>query len=78
MTTQTLSIEELADLLHLETQRGIIDKDTLLQMVTGGPLPKVIKDIRGALRLSIERVEGGLEVTQHITALAKESVGEVY
>ncbi|MBU0578340.1 hypothetical protein KKF04_00030 [Patescibacteria group bacterium] len=78
MSTQTLSIEELANLLHLEAQRGIIDQDALLQMVSAGVLPKFINDIRGALRLSIERVEGGLEVTKHITALAEESVREIY
>ena len=78
MSTQTLTFAEFADLLLLESNRGIVNGGAIMGMIQDGKMPKIINDIRGALRFSIERVEEGLEVTQHVTELATELVGEVY
>ena len=78
MSTQTLTLAEFADLLSAETQRGIVNGGDIMQMIMDGKMPKMINDIRGALRLSIERAEEGLEVTQHVTELSMEKVGEIY
>ena len=78
MSTKTLSFAELAALLQLESQRGIINGGALMAMVKDNRLPKIIKDIRGAVRLSMERAEEGIEVTQYSTELSRELVGEIY
>ena len=49
-----------------------------MAMVKDNRLPKIIKDIRGAVRLSMERAEEGIEVTQYSTELSRELVGEIY
>ncbi len=78
MATQTLSIVEFADLLHLEAERGIINGGAFMQMVMENKLPRIIHDIRGAVRLAVERAEDGLRVTQYPTELAQEKIGEIY
>ena len=78
MNTQNLTFAQFADLLSLETERGIVNGGEVMQMIMGGKLPKIIHDIRGAVRLSIEREGDSLAVTEHLTELAKEMIGEIY
>jgi len=78
MNTQNLTFAQFADLLSLETERGIINGGAVMQMIMDNKLPKIIHDIRGAVRLSIEREGEGLAVTEHLTELAKEMIGEIY
>jgi len=78
MATQTLSLLEFADLLHLEAERGIINGGAFMQMVMNNKLPRIIHDIRGAVRLAVERSQNGFMVTQYPTALAQEKIAEIY
>lgn len=78
MSTQNLSFQEFAALLQLESQRGIVNGGAVMQMIMDGKMPKIICDIRGAVRLSIEREGSGLTVTEYVTDLSKELVGEIY
>ncbi|MBN1258156.1 hypothetical protein JXA05_00140 [Candidatus Peregrinibacteria bacterium] len=78
MATQTLSLIEFADLLSLEAKRGIISGGALRQMITDNKLPKIIRDVRGAVRLAVERAEEGFTVTRFPTALATEKINEIY
>lgn len=78
MSTQNLSFAQFADLLQLEAQRGIVNGGAVMQMIMDGKMPKIIHDIRGAVRLSIEREGNGLMVTEYATDLSKELVGEIY
>ena len=78
MATQTLSLLEFADLLSLEAKRGIISGGALIQMITDNKLPRIIHDIRGAVRLAVERSRDGFTVTQYPTALAQEKIAEIY
>jgi len=72
MHTKDLTITQFADLLSLESRRGIIDGKAIMQLIEKNMLPKVIYDIRGAVRLMIERGSNGLFVTEFPTALATE------
>jgi hypothetical protein len=47
-------------------------------MIMDGKLPRIIHDIRGAVRLSIEREGNSLTVTEYATALSEEKIGEIY
>ena len=78
MTTQNLTFAQFADLLQLESQRGIVNGGAIMQMIMEGRLPKIIHDIRGAVRLSIEREGDSLTVTEYVTDLSKEKIGEIY
>ena len=79
MSQKTLSLLELLDLIELEDYRGIISKDAVLETVkTKGALPTYINDVRGAVRLTVERDGGDFSVTQHDTACANETIGEIY
>jgi hypothetical protein len=77
MSQQNLSLEQLLDLIELEDYRGIISKDAVLAAVMTKGMPRVINDIRGAVRLAVEREGDGFSVTQYPTDLANESIGEV-
>ena len=74
MQTHTLTIEEFADLLLLEAQRGIIDIEVLMGLVEQNKLPRSVRDIRGAVRLTVDRAAEGLEVTEYLTDLAEEKI----
>ncbi len=78
MSTATLSFEQFADLIKSESKRGIINGGAFMMMIMDNKMPKIIKDIRGAVRLSIERSGCNLEVTRYATDLAMEKVGEIY
>lgn len=78
MSQQTLSLTELLDLIELEDHRGIISKKDVLAAVRKKGMPRLISDVRGALRLAIERVGDGFSVTQYPTELADETIGEIY
>ena len=76
MSTKTLTFAQFAELMQLEASRGIINRNTFLQMITHNKLPRIIHDIRGAVRITVDRAEEGLEVTQYMTELAKEKICE--
>lgn len=78
MSSQKLSFTELLDLIELEGYRGIIDKDAFLKVALEKGIPRLVSDIRGALRLAVEREGDGFAVTQYPTELANETIGEVY
>lgn len=78
MQPQTLSFSELLDLIELEDYRGIIDKKDVLAAVVKKGMPRVISDVRGAVRLAVERDGEGFSVTQYSTELAEETIGEIY
>lgn len=79
MSQQNLTLEQLLDLIELEDYRGIISKDALLEIVkTKGALPRFVEDIRGAVRLAVEREGDGFAVTQYPTELSNETIGEIH
>lgn len=78
MNTKNLTLTEFADLLKLETQRGIINGEDIIKMIINHRMPKIIHDIRGAVRLSIEKTGELIEVTEHSTELSLETIGEIY
>jgi len=78
MQTQNLTLAQFADLLSMEAQRGIINGGTLMELIMQNKLPKIIYDIRGAVRLTVEREGEGLSVTEYLTELAEEMRGEIY
>jgi len=82
MTTQIVDIDGLADLLHLEGKRGIINAKAVLEEIKNTRrIPKLIHDVRGHLRLEILRDEedaNSFEVMQHMTDQSVECVGEIF
>ena len=79
MSQEILSLEQLLTLIEQEDYRGIISKDAILEVVkTKGALPRFVEDIRGAVRLAVERNGENFMVTKYPTELANESIGEVY
>lgn len=78
MSQKTLSLAQLLDLIELEDYRGIIDKKEVLAACKKKGMPRLISDTRGALRLAIEREGEDFSVTQYPTALADETIGEIY
>ncbi len=78
MSQKTLSLQELLDLIELEDYRGIISKADVLAAVKTKGMPRLVSDIRGALRLAIERDGEGFSVTQYPTELANETIGAIY
>ena len=78
MSQKTLSLTELLDLIELEDYRGIINKKDVLAAVMKKGMPRLISDVRGAVRLAVERDGDGFAVTQYQTELADETIGEVY
>jgi hypothetical protein len=78
MSQKILSLTELLDLIELEDHRGIISKKAVLEAVVKRGMPRLISDIRGSLRLAIEREGDGFSVTQYPTELADETIGEIY
>ena len=79
MSQKNLSFTQLLDLIEMEFNRGIIDKDEFLRVFKeSGAIPKMINDTRGALRLAIAREGDAFSVTTHPTDLANESIGEIY
>jgi hypothetical protein len=78
MSQKTLSLAELLDLIELEDNRGIISKKEVLAAVVKRGMPRLISDVRGSLRLAIERDGEGFSVTQYPTELANETIGAIY
>jgi len=78
MNTQNLTLFQLLDLIDLEDYRGIINKKGFLSHVKRGIMPKVINDVRGSIRLTVERDGEKFEVIQYTTAHAMATVGEIY
>jgi len=77
MDQQNLNIEELMDLINLEDNRGIINKDEFIQLAMTKGIPRFITDTRGALRLTVERAGEEFSVTQHQTELSNTTINEV-
>ena len=73
-----LSLDQLLELIELEDARGIVDKAKILETVITKGMPKLISDIRGALRLAVERDGSDFSVTIHQTELANNTIGEIY
>lgn len=69
---------ELLDLIESEGNRGIISKEAVVETMLTQGIPRLINDIRGALRLTVDRDGASYSVTQHPTALAMETIGEIY
>lgn len=78
MRSEKLTFDQLLDLIVLEDYRGIIDKNAFLQVALEKGIPRVVSDIRGAVRLAVTRAGEEFEVTQYPTELSKESIGEIY
>ena len=73
MNTQIYTLEEFADLLKSETARRIINgKKVIRTIAKDGGIPKIIRDIRGAVRMQIEREGDQLSVTKYTTKLVEE------
>ncbi|MDH5596964.1 MAG: hypothetical protein OEY44_02575 [Candidatus Peregrinibacteria bacterium] len=77
MTPKKLTLLELLDLIDLEDYRGIIEKNELLRLMLEQGVPRVVADARGDIRLTIDRLGEDFSVTQHPTALARESINQV-
>ncbi len=78
MTHKKLTLLELLDLIEMEDYRGIINKHGFVSHVKNGIMPKIIRDIRGNHRLTIDRDGDIFAVIQHDTELARETVGAIY
>jgi len=78
MSSQKLTLDQLMDLIELEDNRGIINKDEFLRIALEKGIPRVVSDTRGALRLAVERAGEDFQVTQYPTDLANETINEVY
>lgn len=77
MSAKTLSLSQLLDLIELEDYRGIISKEAFLKTAMEKGIPRVVSDVRGAVRLAVEREGEGFSVTQYPTDAANESLGEI-
>lgn len=73
MTKQKLTWNQFAELLNREVERGIIDGSSLLTSIMRNLLPPQIKDVRGKVRLVVERDGDDLAVTTYLTDAAKEA-----
>lgn len=78
MTHKKLTLIQLLDLIDMEDYRGIISKKGFVAYVKKGIMPTIIKDIRGAVRLTVKRQGENFAVVQYVTPLARETVGAVY
>lgn len=72
-----MTLDQLLDLIELEDYRGIINKNDFLKVALERGIPRVVSDIRGAVRLAVNRAGDDFEVTQYPTELANESVNEI-
>lgn len=78
MTSKKLTLLQLLDLIDLEAYRGIISKKGFIAHVKKGVMPRVINDIRGAVRLTVERDGDKFAVVQYPTKHANKTLCEVY
>jgi hypothetical protein len=78
MQKNSLTITEVADLLKLDAERGIIDQEALLRLVMSNKLPRIIRDVRDELRWTMEKKGDKFNLTKYTTALSKETIGEIY
>lgn len=78
MTPKKLTLLELLELIELEDYRGIISKNGFLEHIKKGIMPKQINDVRGAVRLTVEREGDGFAVIQYPTKHANKTLCEVY
>lgn len=80
MTTQNYTLSQFLDLVQMDDFRGIVNGGALMQTIVTYGVPRLVHDIRGAVRMSVERSENGedFEVTQYITPLTQETLLEVY
>ncbi len=69
---------EFLDLIEREGNRGIISKESVIEAMMTKGIPRLINDIRGALRLTVDKNGANFSVTQHHTELAAESIGAIY
>lgn len=73
MAKQKLTWDQFADLLNREVERGIIDGSSLLSSIMRNLLPPQITDVRGKVRLVVERDGEDVAVTTYMTDVAKEA-----
>lgn len=80
MTTQNYTLNQFLDLVQMDDFRGIVNGGALMKTIVTHGVPRLVHDIRGAVRMSVERSESGegFEVTQYVTPLAQEALLEVY
>lgn len=80
MTTQTCTLDEFLDLVQMDDFRGIVNAGALMRTIVTHGVPRLIHDIRGAVRMSVERSENGedFQVTQYVTALSQETLLEIH
>ncbi len=73
MVTQDYTLAQFADLLRTENQRGIINGPDLFAVLLSKGIPKIIRDVRGAVRMNVERSAQGVRVTRYATPVAQAS-----
>lgn len=79
MHQENLSLIQFLKMIESDFNRGIIDKDAFLKVFQeSGSIPKMISDIRGDLRLAVEREGAGFSVTKYQTDAANETIGAIY
>ncbi len=78
MQRKHVTLEGFADMIKADTIRGIVDGAFIMELIEEFGIPKRINDTRGDLRMAIEFAEGGLDVTEYTTDLAKEKRDEIY
>ena len=78
MRSKKLSLVELVDLIKLEAYRKIIDPQAFLETIVNKGMPKVIRDVRGAVFLAVEREGEDFLVTRYPTKQSNQSISEVY
>jgi hypothetical protein len=78
MEPRTLTLEQLLRLIEIDAFRGIIDIEEFLAKVVKYGIPKEISDIRGAVRMTLERTGKNFAVIQYPTELSNEMINEIY
>jgi hypothetical protein len=69
---QQCTFDGFADLIAIESQKGIIDGNGLMQWIAKNKVPRLIEDVRGDIRLAVDRIGDELLVTQYVTPLSIE------
>jgi hypothetical protein len=74
MQTQNLTLLQFADLLKSESEKGIINGGAVIGLIANAGIPKIIYDIRGAVRLMVDKAGDHLLVTEYSTDFAEERI----
>jgi len=80
MTTQDYTLAQFLDLVQIDDFRGIVNGGDLMKTIANHGIPHLIHDIRGAVRMSVERSKNGKYfcVTQYVTPLTEETFLEIH